>query len=267
MKYNPRVSVIVPTFNVTEDVLEKSLSSLMVQTFKDFECIVVDESTVPEFAKACQKICDRDARFRYVRPNERLGLAGSLNLAISLAQGALLARFDSDDICIPTRLELQVAYLDKYIDIGVVGSWMQIIDRFDNPVSIRKYEVDPEKIIQKFIYTNSIGHPSVMFRKSLIIGLDGPYRSDFKYSEDLELWLRLIGKGVRFSNIPDCLVLYRQDDTYRASSNWKFNIKARIINISSPNFLFKSMVIVGLFVWMLLPKAAHKIIYKWTVLD
>ena len=83
----PRVSVIVPAFNESVTVLEESLASLMDQTFDDFECIVVDESTHPDLAQACESICARDARFRYVHPSQRLGLPGSLNLGISIARG------------------------------------------------------------------------------------------------------------------------------------------------------------------------------------
>lgn len=74
MADTPKVTLLVPAFNEPEDILEQSLSSVMAQTFTDFECIVVDESTRPEAAQACERICARDPRFRYVHPTERLGL-------------------------------------------------------------------------------------------------------------------------------------------------------------------------------------------------
>ena len=58
-------------------------------------------------------ICESDGRFHYVHPTQRLGLSSSLNLAISMARGELLARFDSDDVCAPERLAIQVAFLEK----------------------------------------------------------------------------------------------------------------------------------------------------------
>ena len=266
MTKTPKVSVIVPSFNESVEALEESLSSLMNQTFVDFECIVVDESTQPKLAQACERICSRDARFRYIHPAQRLGLSGSLNLAISIAQGELIARFDSDDLCAPNRLKLQVAFLEANANIGIVGSWMQIIDRSGNPQCIRRYATEHSSIKRHFIYSNSMGHPTVMFRKAQIEGFNGPYREDFKYSEDLELWLRLISRGVHFANIPECLVLYRQDSTHRSVNNWKFNIKARMLHISSPDRILKIATIVLIAIWALLPKSFCGKFYRKTIL-
>src|SRR5947209_8445890 len=109
---NPTVTVVVPSFNEEPHIVRASLESVRAQSFTDFECIVVDESTRPELAAACREICSEDSRFIYVHPTERLGLPKSLNLAISKARGQLIARFDSDDVCMPERLGLQVAFLD-----------------------------------------------------------------------------------------------------------------------------------------------------------
>ncbi len=263
----PKVSVIVPAFNEPVAVIEESLTSLMNQTFGDFECIVVDESTQPELALACKSICARDGRFRYVHPSQRLGLSGSLNLAISMARGELIARFDSDDICVKNRLEMQVFFLRQNPDVNIVGSWMQIIDAFNNPISVRKYDISHQAIERKFIYSNGIGHPTVMFRHEIIRDIKGPYRVDFKFSEDLELWLNLLGKGIKFANIPECLISYRQNTTYRPRSNWKFNIKARLLHLSAPNLLLKTIAIVLLVIWTYLPEPFRKFMYKRVVLN
>lgn len=263
----PKVSVIVPAFNEPENTLEQSLTSIMHQTFHDFECIVVDESTKPESAQACERVCGRDARFRYVHPVQRLGLPGSLNLAISMAHGEFLARFDSDDVCALERLELQVAFLEAHSEIGVVGTWLQIIDRSGNPLSIRRYATNHEAIARNFIYSNALGHPTVMLRKSVLEGNEGPYRADFKYSEDLELWLRLLSGGTRFANIPKCLVFYRQDSTHRSAENWKFNIKARLLHVSHPDRVLKVVVIALLAVWAVLPKWLRKVFYRKAILN
>jgi glycosyltransferase involved in cell wall biosynthesis len=107
---SPKVSIIIPVFNEPETTLMQSLMSIVNQTFTDYECIVVDESSRIESSLACKKICEMDARFSYFKPKERLGLSGSLNFALSSAKGELIARFDSDDVCLPNRLELQVAF-------------------------------------------------------------------------------------------------------------------------------------------------------------
>lgn len=106
----PLISVIIPTFNENVKFLRASLESVRTQTLTDFECIVIDESTNSEAASVCRRFCSENSRFQYIRPNKRIGLAGSLNLAISQARGKLIARFDSDDVCMPNRLELQAAF-------------------------------------------------------------------------------------------------------------------------------------------------------------
>jgi glycosyltransferase involved in cell wall biosynthesis len=263
----PKVSVIVPAFNEPVEILEESLTSLMNQTFGDFECLVVDESTQPDLAQACERICARDARFRYLHPPHRLGLAASLNLGISLAQGGLIARFDSDDICLSNRLDVQVRFLEENSDISIVGSWMHIIGESNNVIGVRKYAASHTQIEKNFIYSNGMGHPSVMLRSTIIKDIKGPYSEEFKFSEDLELWLNLLARGHRFANIPDCLIQYRQNSTYRTRSNWRFNIKARLLHLKSPYLTLKIIAISALAIWTYLPEVFRKIIYKRALLN
>ena len=88
--FTPLVTVVVPSFNEDPHIVRASLESIRAQTFADFECIVVDESSRPELAEACRAVCAEDPRFIYVHPTERLGLPKSLNLAISKARGQLI---------------------------------------------------------------------------------------------------------------------------------------------------------------------------------
>lgn len=262
---SPKVSILVPCFNELPHIVEKSLNSLVVQTFTDFECIVIDESTNPSRAEACRSLCEKDARFRYVHPEVRLGLAASLNYGFQLSRGEYIARFDSDDVCDPCRLEKQVFFLDENREIGLIGSSMRIIDSKGCVLAIRSYPCEHDKIEQRFVYTNAIAHPTVMLRKKIICCEKGPYRSDFKFSEDLELWLRLLTNGVRFANLPDVLISYRQDSTYRPAANWKFNARARWMHMSAPYRVQKALVAVLLSAWASLPKFVQECIYKTIV--
>lgn len=257
-----RVSVVVPCFNEEPEIVEESLSSLRLQTFKDFECIVVDESTDPKKAEACRTLCEKDDRFKYFHPEVRLGLAASLNYGFELAHGEYIARFDSDDVCDPKRLEKQVAFLDKNRETGLVGSSMRVIDSSGIVLATRIYPCNHQKIEQLFVYTNAIAHPTVMMRKEIISRELGPYRCDFRFSEDLELWLRLLKKGVRFANLPDVLVSYRQNSTYRPTANWVFNARARRMHMSAPYRMQKVFVAGLLSIWAVLPKFIQELIYK-----
>ena len=259
---HPKISCIVPCFNEDPAVLSESLASIENQTFKNFECIVVDESINPSTSELCKKICNSDPRFYYVRPDRRLGLAGSLNLGIQKAKGEFIARFDSDDICSPNRFALQVQFLSENPEIGVVGSSLDIIDQSGRSISHRSYSVDHADIEKKFIFSNGIAHPTVMFRKVLLPISGGAYDPTFQYAEDLEFWLRLLNSNVKFANLSESLVQYRQNYTNRNVDHWKYNIKARIKNFSAP-YRFKKIVgILGIALWMYLPKNSQRFIFQ-----
>jgi len=266
MADSPKVSFLVPAFNEPEEVLEQSLSSVMSQTFSDFECIVVDESTRPEAAQACERICTRDARFRYVHPTQRLGLPGSLNLAISMARGELLARFDSDDICMPERLAVQVAFMDAHPEVGVVGAELQLIDEAGRPTAVRHYPEGSADIARKLQFTNTLAHPTVMYRAETA-RRHGAYDASYRFAEDLDLWLRWLNRGVIFANVPEVLVRYRQAQTRRHRNHWKFNLRARVRNFG-PRYFFRRLAgIVCIGTWSILPPPVQETVFRLVLLS
>lgn len=260
-----KVTLLVPAFNEPEDILEQSLSSVMAQTFTDFECIVVDESTRPEAAQACERICARDPRFRYVHPTERLGLPGSLNLAISMARSPLLARFDSDDVCLPDRLAVQVAFMDAHPDIGVVGAGLQLIDEAGRPTAERHYPERSEDIARKLQFTTTLAHPTVMYRADVAKRFGG-YDPTFRFAEDLDLWLRWLNRGVKFANVPDVLVKYRQAQTRRHRNHWRFNLRARVRNFGPSHLLRRVAGILCIGTWSILPPSVQESVFRLVLL-
>lgn len=265
MSDTPKVTLLVPVFNEPEHILEQSLSSVMAQTFTDFECIVVDESTLPEAAQACERICSRDPRFRYVHPTERLGLPGSLNLAISMARSQLLARFDSDDVCLPERLAVQVAFMDAHPSIGVVGACLQLIDESGRPTSERHYPERSEDIARKLQFTTTLAHPTVMYRADVTKHF-GCYDPSFRFAEDLDLWLRWLNCGVKFANVPDVLVKYRQAQTRRHRKHWRFNLRARVRNFGPSHLIRRVAGIVCIGAWSILPFSVQESVFRLLLL-
>ena len=261
----PYVTVVVPSFNEDPHIIQASLESIRIQTFADFECIVVDESTNPELAEACQAFCALDSRFFYIHPNERIGLPKSLNLAISKARGQVIARFDSDDVCMPERLELQVAFLQSHPEISLVGGALEIISKEGKLLAQRSYPLLPIEIAKGMQLTTTIAHPTVMYRK-VAIDQHGGYNTKFRFSEDLELWLRWINAGLQFANLPQVLVQYRQDNTRRGSGHWFFNLRARIANFNA-QFLARRIIGIACIVsWVFMPKKLQEQIFKALVL-
>jgi glycosyltransferase involved in cell wall biosynthesis len=228
----PRVSVLVPAFNEPAETLEESLASLRRQTFADFECLVVDDSTKPELAAACEAACARDPRFRYIHPPTRQGLAAGLNLALEEAGGEFIARFDSDDVCHPDRLRRQVEAMDVDPALDVLGSALRIMDSAGAETAVRHYALTHDEIARRMQTSNAMAHPTVMIRRR-VLDRYGAYRPEFRFAEDLELWLRLLNAGARFGNLAEPLVNYRQDATHRSADNWRYNLRARRTNFSA----------------------------------
>jgi glycosyltransferase involved in cell wall biosynthesis len=258
----PKISCIVPCFNESREILEDCFRSLSSQTFADFECIIIDESTQIESSLQCERICKLDSRFTYIRPEKRIGLAGSLNLGIAACKGEYIARFDSDDICKIDRFALQSEFLDNNPEIGIVGGFMEIIDEVGVLIGRLNYPITHKEIEKKFIFSNSLAHPTVMIRKSVLLIVGREYDPTFKYAEDLDLWLGLLNSGVRFANLPIVLVKYRQQTSTRYFGNWVYNVKARIKNFSTPYVFLKIFGIIALIIWSLMPKFLQVFIYR-----
>ena len=261
----PLVTVVVPSYNEDYQIVRASLESIRAQTFTDFECIVVDESTRAELAEACRAVCSLDPRFIYIHPTERLGLSKSLNLAINKARGQLIARFDSDDICLPERLELQVAFLRAHPEISAVGGAMDIMNTEGRLIAHRSYPQSSNEIASAMQFTNAIAHPTVMFRKA-DIELYGSYNPSYRYCEDLDLWLRWLNAGLLFRNLPQVLVQYRQDNTRREHLNWQYNLRARVKNFSSRHLIRRIIGIVCIAAWVAVPGKLQEQIYKLIIL-
>jgi glycosyltransferase involved in cell wall biosynthesis len=262
---SPKLSVVVPCFNESVKNLDESFASLKNQTFSDFECIVIDESTNYESASYCKKLCDSDARFNYVRPKRRLGLAASLNLGISLANTEWVARFDSDDVCLLERFELQVNYLVKNPHIGVLGTGLQIINENGDILAYRNYPSSHDAIVDSFYFTTPIAHPTVLYKKELVVKNHG-YNPGFKNSEDLDLWLRLLNAGVVFANLDEPLVKYRQAENKRGRAHWNFNLKARVNNFRIDGFFKRVLGIALIGSWLCIPETLQETIYKKIIL-
>lgn len=258
---SPLVTVVVPTFNEPVHILRASLESLRAQTFADFECIVVDESTNDHLVEECRKICAEDSRFIHIRPSTRIGLAGSLNLAIETARGKLIARFDSDDVCVPSRLALQVSFLEKNPNISVVGGGLSIVDDHGSFIADRLYPESSHEISRGMQLSTTLAHPTVMYRKSTV-DMYGAYATDFASAEDLELWLRWMNFGVHFANIPEVLVFYRQNNTHRKNRHWRYNLRARIRNFSSNFLMHRILGILCITVWIALPQKVQEKIFS-----
>ena len=116
------VSVILPVFN-GEKFLTESINSILNQSFKKFELIVINDGSTDNSYEYIKKF--KDTRLSVINNDKNIGLSNSLNKGILVAKGKYIARMDQDDISLPDRLKKQVAFMDDNPGIGVCGTWLQ----------------------------------------------------------------------------------------------------------------------------------------------
>jgi glycosyltransferase involved in cell wall biosynthesis len=200
----PKVSVIVPAYNQAH-FLEKALESLLAQTFRDYEIIVVDDGSTdrtPEIAAHFQE------RIRYIR-QENKGLAGARNTGIVAAQGEWIGLLDSDDEWKPNYLETMVALADENPDGVVFYCLAQSVDVDGNPLPqiVGGPVQTPDELYPAMVRANFI-IPSTVLMKTEAIKKAGLFDGALRSCEDWDLWLRLLPEQ-KFLGLNDCLVRYR----------------------------------------------------------
>ena len=196
-----KVSVIMSVYN-RENYIKSSLESLLCQTFKDFEIIIIDDCSTDKSVEIIESYSDN--RIKLIKNKENKGITYNLNRAIELSQGEYIARMDDDDICLPNRLECQVKFLDKHKKVDLVCSQALFFGDKEGPTSLL---INNCNYIKNYLcYRNIIVHPSVMFRKSSDIRYDENYIK----AQDSEAWFRefvINGKNVAYISKP--LLNYR----------------------------------------------------------
>lgn len=185
------VSVIMSTYNTQEEYLREAIESILNQTLKKFEFIIV----VDGISEDIQTINSyKDERIIIVKHTENKGLPYSLNEAIKIARGKYIARMDSDDISYKNRLLEQVTFLENNKDVDICSMFSKKIGD-ENCKDVLPY-TKSEYINIHMLFLNPLVHPLVMIRKKFLFENNLFYNEKFTYSQDYELWnrCRKIGK-------------------------------------------------------------------------
>lgn len=221
----PYLSIVMSVFN-GESYLRQSISSILSQTYSDYEFIIVNDGSTDNTGQILLDVQNTDPRIRIIE-HENLGLTKSLNIAIERANGMYIARQDADDISLPNRLECQLKHLVTANTIKVVGcsNYMidgsgKVINRFLRPESCAS-------INSLMRYGNQICHGSVIMEKKAIVDA-GLYDEAYMYAQDYELWLRMISKGFQINNVRRMLYLWRIHDNSIAGG--KLNLQHESVN-------------------------------------
>ena len=204
----PKISVLMSVYN-GERFLREAIDGIMHQTLSDFEFIILDDDSRDNTRQILEEYAAEDQRISVIRNERNLGLTRSLNKGLKFCCGKYVARQDADDVSMPDRLENQVEYLENHPEVGVVGSWVAIIDENGRGGFIRKYPTSPAMVKWSLYFKNSLAHSSVLIRRSLLE--ETAYSSEVSYSQDYDLWARL-SERTEFANIPQVLYKSRKHD-------------------------------------------------------
>ncbi len=203
----PAISIILPAYNAAKYIGE-TISSLLSQTFTDFELLVIDDGSADDTLAIVKSFTD--SRIQLVTNGQNLGLIKTLNKAAALCKGQYTARMDADDIALPNRLQLQKAFLDNHPQTAAVAGWVNFIDEKGTQTGI--WELDRQTntaatIKKALLKENCIAHPTVMIRTEILQQF--LYSSNQRNIEDYDLWLRLCAAGMQIEKVQEPVLLYR----------------------------------------------------------
>lgn len=213
------VSIVIPVFNA-EKFVGKTISSVLEQTYKELEILIVDDGSPDRSIEICRQF--NDPRIRIIKQANR-GLAGARNTGIRHATGDYIALVDADDLWTKDKIEKHVNHLEENPHIGISFSYSLLIDEEDNPTGLKQIPTKFKDITPAYILRrNPIGNgSSPVFRSKVfqdiefVDNLHGEeetfyFDESFKRAEDVECWLRIaLETDWVCEGIPELLTLYR----------------------------------------------------------
>ncbi|HEY0653436.1 MAG TPA: glycosyltransferase [Chryseosolibacter sp.] len=200
----PKVTVLMPVFNA-ERFLREAIDSILIQTFQDFEFLIIDDGSTDSSRQIIRSYVD--PRIRYYENGSNLGISETLNKGIRLASCDLIARMDADDVSYPHRLQKQYDYMMQHQNCALLSTWARVITEDKRFVRLERYR-------SKFYYYNLtfecwMYHPTIMFRRQPVEAV-GMY--SMKYSEDYDLFWK-VSTAFEIGNLAEALVDYRLSST------------------------------------------------------
>ena len=190
MMKKPLISVLMTIYK-DKDYLGEAVESILSQTYKNFEFLIIAEPETPSESLEIIRSFN-DKRIRLIINIKHLGFSNSLNKGIRLARGKYIARMDADDISTRNRLLIQLIYMELHVKVMVCGTNVYMINSVGEIMNISRFPVN-EKAIKIWLYFACvIFHPTVMFRKSIYATDKCLYKK--QQAEDYELWTRICQK-------------------------------------------------------------------------
>ena len=209
-KNKPLISVIMCAWN-EEKFIETAIKSILNQTYRNFELIIVESNSPDKTAKIIKKYTKIDKRIKPIFLKKRTSsIAAARNLAIKNSKGEFYATADADDYSIPSRLETQLKFMEKYTGCEICGSWFTKTKypgtAHDGDIQYRSWH--PKDIENELHFRNSLSGPS-NFIRAKTFHLLGGYDEKLKVAEDYDLHVKALKLGMELRAVPKVLVHYR----------------------------------------------------------
>ncbi|MFP7297455.1 glycosyltransferase family 2 protein [Neobacillus niacini] len=234
----PIVSVITPTYNASRFITE-TISSVVEQTFTNWEMIIVDDSSLDNTVEIVKKEMEKDSRIKLLELKKNGGPANARNRAMEAASGTYLAFLDSDDLWLPQKLEKQLMFMDQENLAFSCTAYRIMTEEGDRTDAV--FHV-PVKIDYKRLLKNTIiGTLTVMLDRRKVGKIKMPIHRDC--SEDFGLWLSILSKGIQAYGLNEELAIYRKRENSLSSNKLKsaqktWNTYRKVEKITIPSSLW-----------------------------
>jgi len=206
----PLVSVIMPAHNA-EKYIAEAIESIVAQTYKNWELIVIDDGSSDNTPAIINNYHDKRIK---ILLESNAGQSIQMNKGIAIAKGKYIAIAHADDINYCERLNEQVNFLNQNQQIDLCGTFAKIL--LENTTGIRTHSTSSSDCYISLFYSNPLIHPTVMIRKTTFEKLPFFYQSDYKASEDYDLWVRLADFS-QMANLDKVLIDYRMHESSNSS--------------------------------------------------
>lgn len=218
-----KVSIIMGVYNIpSSDILKKSINSILNQTYKNIEFIIIDDGSTNDTFEWAKKFTSNDKRVILYRNKENQGLTKTLNIALKHATGDYIARMDGDDFCELNRIEKQVKFLEDNKEYSLVASNIKLFDEKGVWGERKNNEVINK---EDFLFTSPIPHPTILTYKWCFDKVNG-YKEIWytNRNEDYDIFMRMFANNIRMYVIQQDLYFYREDKTCYNKRKYKYRI-------------------------------------------
>jgi len=204
----PLVSIIMPAYN-TEKYIESAMQSVIGQTYKEWELLIVDDCSTDHTKRIIQKISKSDCRIKPIFSNSNSGSpAKAKNKALPLVKGNYVAFLDSDDMWFKDKLMKQIPLMESNTQYGLTYTGGYLIDESGDKINTFLPKHGCGNILSKMLRHYEINNQSVVIRKEALQVIGGLFDEDIVVGEDYNLFMNILAK-YEVCNIKECLIKYR----------------------------------------------------------